>query len=273
MKSKVLVLGSTGLIGRIVTQQLVTDDFLVKVLARNPAKAEKMFGNQVEIISGDAINRENLKAALTDCEQVHISLSQPAELVAVRHVVSLTTELSLQKISYVSGSTVSEENNFFPMIKDKLEAEQLIQGSGVPYQIFKPTIFREALANFVNNGRASVLGKQTRPYHLVSGQEFARLVSQELLKEENFYQKIFGKQSVTLNKALEEYCTQHHPQIKKVTNLPYGIAKFIAWLTRTPTLKEAANFFAYLEKVGEGYPEEKQSTISKQSGRLGLVAA
>lgn len=256
MKSTVLVLGSTSLISQLVTRQLVNDGFTVKALVRNKVKAHALLGDTVELTTGDATRKDDIERALSGCNRVHISLTAPAELTAVQHITALAQDIPFAKISYVSGSTVSEANAFYPMVKAKLAAERLIVDSGVPYQIFRPSIFEETLANFVNNGRASVLGKQAKSYHLVSGTEFAQLVSNEFIKDGNFREQIFGEAAVTLNDALKAYCARHHPEIKKVSNLPHGMAKMIALLTRTPALKEASNFMAYLEKVGEGYSED-----------------
>ncbi len=255
MNEKILVLGSTGLLGKIATNQLVNDGFIIKTLVRNQAKAKKIFSSKVEIIQGDITKREELKNALKGCEKVHISLSYPVELTVVKHIVSLAKELSINKISYISGSTVKKENIFFPVIKDKFDAEELLKKSGVNYQIFKPTFFEESLERFVVKGRASILGKQENPYHIASAKQFSKLVSSAFRNDENMVKSIFGDKAITLNEALLNHCKKNHPEIKKVSNLPYFMANVISFLSGDKALKETAKFFAYFEKVGENYSE------------------
>jgi nucleoside-diphosphate-sugar epimerase len=260
MTKKILVLGSTGLLGKAVTQRFIEEKYKVRILVRNPDKASALFPFGVEIVKGDAQSKWDLKKALQDIDYVHISLSYPAEGIAVKHLISLLPESGIKKISYVSGSTVKAENTFHPYIAAKYESEQWIQKSGVGYQIFKPTLFYETLENFVNNGRASILGPQKKPYHLASANKLAALVCQRLEEKKSSVEFVFGENASMLNEALTAYCQKNHPEIEKVSHLPYFMANAIALLSRNKALKETARFFKYLERVGENY-QAKAATV------------
>jgi len=49
----ILVIGATGMLGKPVAQQLKADGFNVRLLARNPEKAQKLLGAEYEIVKGE----------------------------------------------------------------------------------------------------------------------------------------------------------------------------------------------------------------------------
>ena len=51
---------------------------------------------------------------------MHISLPAESELIAVQHVIDLAAAENLDRLSYVSGTSVREENRWFEMIELKM---------------------------------------------------------------------------------------------------------------------------------------------------------
>ena len=70
----ILIIGVTRMLGKPVAQQLKADGFNVRLLARNPEKAQKLLGAGYEIVKGDVDNAAALKEAMTGVDGVHISL-------------------------------------------------------------------------------------------------------------------------------------------------------------------------------------------------------
>lgn len=65
-----LVTGATGYVGGLVVKKLLDDGWRVKILARDEDKAlSKTWGDEVEIVEGDASERADVAAALegADC--------------------------------------------------------------------------------------------------------------------------------------------------------------------------------------------------------------
>jgi uncharacterized protein YbjT (DUF2867 family) len=60
----VLVVGATGGVGQLVVGKLIEKGLSVRVLVRNQAKAEKMFGNTVEFAVGDILHPNTLSEAM-----------------------------------------------------------------------------------------------------------------------------------------------------------------------------------------------------------------
>jgi uncharacterized protein YbjT (DUF2867 family) len=139
MTQKILVLGGTGMFGGPTARQLQKDGFQVRVLARDLAKATKMFGEAFEIIQGDVADPASLEKAMDGCYGVHISVGGPVDQLSAENVAALAPKLGVEQVTYVSGATVAEQNSWFPMVAQKLAAEKAIQACGVPYTIFCPT--------------------------------------------------------------------------------------------------------------------------------------
>ncbi len=62
-KNLILVVGATGGVGQLTVAKLINKGFPVRIVTRNPEKAQKLFDNQVEIIEGDLRQPQTLPSA------------------------------------------------------------------------------------------------------------------------------------------------------------------------------------------------------------------
>lgn len=283
MAETILVAGGTGLLGEPVARRLQADGFGVRLLARSPDKARKMFDDSFEVVAGDVTDVGSLEQALVGCWGAHISVGGQVDQLSAENVAGLAPKLGLERISYVSGSTVSEQNRWFPMVEQKLMAEKAVRDCSVPYTIFCPTWPFESLSRFVRGGRATVIGKHPTPYHWFAADDLARMVSNAYQQPEaagkRFY--IHGPEAITMQTALERYCQALHPEIESVSTMPTWLAKIMGVLTRNDMLKFASDLMGYFDKVGElGDPSEANRLLGvptitldqwleKRSARLG----
>ena len=177
MEKRILVLGGTGLLGEPVARKLLADGFTVRIMARSVDKARERFGVGFEITAGDVADIDSLRKAMQDCFGVHISVGGDVDQLSAENVASLAPELGVQRIGYISGATVREENGWFPMVAQKLNAEKAVRECGVPYSIFCPTWPMEMIARFARDGKPFMMGKQPLPVHLFAAEDLARMVS------------------------------------------------------------------------------------------------
>lgn len=266
MVKMILIIGGTGLLGRSVAWRLQADRFQVRLLVRDPVKAREMFGEPFEVVPGDVTEVAGLEKALMGCQGVHISVSGPIDQLSAENVAALALKCGVERITYLSGSTVTEQNGWFPMIQQKLMAEKAIRECGVAYTIFCPTWPFESLTLFVRDGRASIIGKHPTPYHWFAADDLARMVSTayqlEKAAKRRFY--IHGPEAITMKQALERYCRVVHPQIGSVSVLPAWMAKLLGLLTRNDQLTFAARLMTYFDKVGElGDPTEANQLLGE----------
>jgi uncharacterized protein YbjT (DUF2867 family) len=144
MQKSILVIGGTGLLGQPVSRCLKEAGFPVRIMTRDRHKASKLFDGSFEIVAGDPIDTGCLEQALDGCYGVHISLPTEVEQQVAQMVAKLAARHGVERISYISGATVAEENRWFPLINRKFLAEQAIREGGVPSAIFCPTWFMES---------------------------------------------------------------------------------------------------------------------------------
>lgn len=264
MAQRVLVIGATGLLGEPVARGLGDAGFTVRVMSRNAGRARAKFPQPFEVFEGDALERGGIEQALTGCDAVHISIDHEREDECVTHVVEAARAHGIERITYVSGTTVCEENRWFPLVDRKIKSEQAIVSSGIAYTIFCPGWFMEMLPRFVRDGHGMMFGKPSRRWHFVSVQDFARMVVESYRRPEAANQRFYvhGPQALTVLAALQHYCQALHPEIKSILRVPYLAVRLIAWLTGNAELQAGVNMVSYLEKVGErGDPAQANSIL------------
>jgi len=251
MDKKILVIGAAGFVGAPVAKQLLADGFAVRVLVRNADKARQLLGDKVEIVTGSFEDRTTLEKALADVSGVNISVPWQAEFQVTRDVTEILARQGRKnvRVSYISGTTALPENRGYAMIDEKLKAEDMLKSSGVDYTILRPSWFMDALALFVNDGRATVFGKQTQPYNFLSLADFARAVSKahqiEAAANKTFI--LNGPQSMLMTDALQKYCDAHHPGIK-AASMPIWFGKMLAMMMGSAPMKDFVQMMAYFEK-------------------------
>ncbi len=251
MDKKILVIGAAGFVGAPVAKQLLADGFAVRVLVRNADKARQLLGDKVEIVTGGFEDRTTLEKALANVSGVNISVPWRAEFQVTRDVTEILARQGRKnvRVSYISGTTALPENRGYAMIDEKLKAEEMLKSSGVDYTILRPSWFMDALALFVNDGRATVFGKQTQSYYFLSLADFARAVS-KAHQTEAAANKTFilnGPQSLLMTDALQLYCDACHPGIK-AASMPIWFGKMLAMMTRSAPMKDFVQMMAYFEK-------------------------
>ena len=253
MSYKILVLGGTGMFGLATVQQLKADGFQVRLMTRDVEKAKSMLSEDIEIFPGNVRDLTSLENAMTGCNGVHISIGGQVDQLSAENVVSLAPRLDVDRITYISGATVAEKNSWFPMVAQKLAAEKVIQGCGVPFTIFCPTWPMEQLTRFARGGKPSLIGKQPLPVHWFAVADLALIISKayqlEAAKNKRFY--IYGPKAMTMKTALERYCAVFHPEVDKIGVMPLWLAKLLGFLTRNEMLKFASSLMAYFDKTSE----------------------
>jgi uncharacterized protein YbjT (DUF2867 family) len=248
---KVLIIGASGLLAGPVIRKMDEAGFELRLFSRNVHPG--MFVNEYEIVNGDVFQPGDLARAMEGCEAVHISISVDQEDQAVQQILEAAKAAGIRLVSMVSGATVSEENRWFSFTDRKFRAEQMVMHSGIPYLIFRPTWFFESLERMVRNGKAMVPGKQVHPYHWVAADDFAARVVRAF-RDEKYYNGtyyVYGPETFTMKELMEKYCSVCFPEIKKVSETPLPVLRFIAWISRNKQLSFATKLFGYFTKVPE----------------------
>ena len=210
MNGRVLVIGGTGKLGRLVVPALHAAGYRVRVLSRSGRPV-----GEVETVSGDVGSEQSLRAALAGCTAVHVSLRggpdaagfDRVEAEGTAQIARVAAELGLDRLTYVSHS-LADTASRAPDLRAKARAEEAVAASGVPYTIFRPTYFLDTLPGQVRGSRANVLGRQPHRLHLLAGTDFADLVVRSLAVPEAVGQRldVHGPEALTIADALAQYC-------------------------------------------------------------------
>jgi NADH dehydrogenase len=263
---RILVLGGTGMLGQPVVHRLLADGYQVRVLSRSPDRARALLGEGCEMVGGDVDDLPSVEAALSGCAGVHVNLPDVdpgLESRGTAQVAQAAARAGVRRLSYVSGMTVSEANAWFPIVRAKLQAEEAIRQSGVPYSIFRLGFVMETLDKSIRGRVALVIGRHPHPFHMVAAADFARMVSAAYACPEAANKVLFihGPRGFTWHQALRQYCALAHPGCRVVA-IPFWLAEIIARVGRRAELRAALPFLRYIARVGEqGDPTEANALL------------
>lgn len=254
-QQRILVLGGTGLIGRIVVEQALTTGMPVRVLTRDATRVAELFGGRAEAVEGDAADATVVRAAVQGCSGVHLSLDggqdPDLERRAADVVVAAARDLGVQRLTLLSGASVCEKNAWFPGTRAKLAAEAAVMGSNIPATVFRSSFFMESLPRFVKGNRASVIGRQPTHWHWVAGQDLAELVISAHLDGAGAGPvTLLGPEAMTMTEALQRYCAAASPSAK-VGRLPFWAAGLIARMPGGESLAAILPLLKYASHVTE----------------------
>ena len=135
----ILVTGATGRVGRQVVHQLVRRGATVRVLVRDPAKAN--FPAGVEVVQGDLLDIDSLRRAFTGVDALFLLNAVAGdEFTQALIALNIARESGVERVVYLS---VIHSDRFVnvPHFAVKSGAERMIERMGFSATILRPTYF------------------------------------------------------------------------------------------------------------------------------------
>lgn len=129
----------------------------------------------------------------------------------------------------------------------------------------------EVLPKYGRGRRAFVFGRRPYPYHLLAADDYAWMVTASYGIETAVNKRfiLHGPKGILFHDAVKRYCEVFHPNISKISTMPYWLATFIASTKGLRNMKFASDFMAAFEKIGErGNPKEANDLL--RAPRIGL---
>ncbi|MEK6478247.1 NmrA family NAD(P)-binding protein [Catalinimonas sp. 4WD22] len=259
MIQKVLIIGATGMLGRPVAIELHKAGFQLRALVRNVDKARKLLPNGIELMQGDLQHDETISKAIKGMDAVYLSLSvaqdEPkkgfhAERDGMRKVILAARQEGVQRIANLS-SLVQEYSSDWWVFGIKRDAIRQLKESRIPYTIFYPSNFMEAIpSQFMSGNRLLLVGKPKHKMWWIAAHDYGRQVAKALqIDEGNHHYIVQGPEAIGQEEALAKF-TQHFPEKNlKITKMPIGILKFLG------IFSNKASYGAHIIDSINNYPE------------------
>lgn len=239
---KILIIGSTGLLGKPVTEALIAAGFELTLLVRQVDLAKQLFP-EAKIIKGDIRNRADIETAMQGQETVFLNLSvkqteKPNEFNAESKGLDLVLEvaqtLKIKRIAYLSSLVhLYQGMNDFDwwVFRIKQQAVQKIKNSGIAYTIFYPSIFMESIIHQSKQGSMIALGgKSEYPMYYVAAEDYARQVAKsfEVLKENESQDFVIqGLEAFTQEEAAQTFIRYYKKEKLRTMWAPMFVMKIM----------------------------------------------
>jgi putative NADH-flavin reductase len=119
---KITILGSTGFVGKVLTDKAIKAGFQVKALARNPEKLENI-KDKLEIVQGSVFDPLAIEAAIEGSEAVLSAIGPPTRGVfdpllykkAMQDIVKLMNKNKIKRYIHIGGAAHNGgENEYWP---------------------------------------------------------------------------------------------------------------------------------------------------------------
>lgn len=138
MAALILVTGGTGRLGKPVVRRLRAQGKVVRVLSRRPHGDEA----GVEFVVGDLSTGAGVDEAVAGADTVvHCASAKKGDAEATRHLIRAAVGAGVTHLIFVS--IVGAERLGYAYVRTKLECEQLVIGSGLPWTILRATQFHD----------------------------------------------------------------------------------------------------------------------------------
>jgi uncharacterized protein YbjT (DUF2867 family) len=145
MNQPILVTGGSGTLGRGVVDRLLAADHQVRVLSRRPRPAGTP--TALDWMTGELVSGRGLAAAVADVAVIVHCASNPlrprVDIDGTRNLVDAARAAGIWHL--IDVSIVGVDRVPYRYYQAKLQAERLIQASGLPWTILRATQFHQLI--------------------------------------------------------------------------------------------------------------------------------
>jgi len=289
---RILVTGGTGFIGKHVVPLLLKEKYRVVLLARNPAKAKKLFPKAV-IVKGSLLDSAALDKAMKGCAAVvhlaglvdywDVDALYQTNVIGTRNVVEAAKRAGVRRIVYSSSITVhwpstrpiTEKHKTRPVSVyglTKLLGESEVLNSGIPAVSLRIAAVYGIGSSWFDTilrtvGRGFPVINSENYNHLVHASDVAQAVSLALKRGKGPY-IIAGDAPVRLREFMEALA---HYMGKRPIYVPVWLARVLATAIGKRTLLEIG-LANRVYNIGKAKRELGYRPMADLSGELLLMS-
>lgn len=274
--NRILIVGGTGMLGRPVVNQLLTDGSPLRLLTTHPDKAKRLFGDRVEYAAGDVDDIDSLTSASAGCDAVYVSLKGGpttadyirVELNGALNIYAAAKSAGIRKIVQIGGANYTAKNARHILARTKSEAEQALIESRFTHVILRPSWFCESLPLLLQGNKAVFVGSGRRSFFFLSAADYARIVSRCFQSDiaDNKALTIFGPEPMPIPEALRRFLAACYPDAR-VNHLSIWMAKAAAMISFNSGLKAAVDLMAFFDRHDDSDVEILPDEADRLFGR------
>lgn len=181
----ILVTGATGRVGRHVVQQLVARGADVRVLFRDPAKAD--FPSGVKVAKGDLLDIDSLRAAFSGVNTLFLLNAVTGdEFTQALITLNIARESGVDRVVYLSVINADRFANV-PHFAVKFGAERMIEQMGFSATILRPSYFIDndlTIKDVILNHGVYPMPIGSKGVAMVDTRDIAEIAAIELIRRE-----------------------------------------------------------------------------------------
>jgi len=249
----ILIAGGTGTLGTQVVRLLTARGLEVRILTRDPARAEHLRGGLVEIVSGDVQDARAVESALAGAKTVISAIqgfggAAPAGPQAVdrqgnSNLIKAAKAGAAEHFILVSIQGAAPEHPM-ELFRTKYLAEQELKASGLTWTIIRPTAYMETWATLIGqpllkSGKTRIFGRGNNPINFVSAHDVARFVELAVVDPaiRGELVEVGGPENLSMNQFAQTFETVTE-KAGKVSHVPLPMMRLMSVLMRpvNPTL-------------------------------------
>jgi uncharacterized protein YbjT (DUF2867 family) len=202
-RDQVLILGGTGNYGQGITSALIDRGANIRLLTRNRTNAERLFGNRVEIVSGDIEDLPSLEKAFQNIDRIVCAISafsvkqvrryRAIEQDAVVASFQLAKNKGIRRIVYISVFEVNREfarQNRLPFAAEKAFVEDYLSKSDLNWTVLGAPPTMEIFFRMIHGHLMVVPGGGPKGLPTISPVDVGAIAAQAIMRDDLSGQRI-----------------------------------------------------------------------------------
>jgi uncharacterized protein YbjT (DUF2867 family) len=240
----IVVAGGTGTLGTRLVPRLAGQGRVVRVLTRDPARAQHLAGPGVEVVRGDVRDPGSVAGALASADTVISAVHgfagpggvSPASVDRAGNTHLIDAAARVGAVFILVSVVGASPRHPVGLFRAKHAAEQTLRASGLPWTIVRATAFMETWGTIMGralqtSGKILVFGRGDNPVNFVSATDVAALVSQAASSPSLHGQilELGGPGNLTFNEvaAILQETTGRRGAVR---HIPRPALQMMAWL-------------------------------------------
>lgn len=216
----ILVTGATGTIGSEVVKNLSKSGTKIRACCHTMSKADKIKGDNVEIVEVDYEKPETIESAFHGAEKLFLLTpvtDKPLEI--VEQLIEQAKKSGVKHIVRLSAYKSGEPN--IKIFKLHTDGEKLIKQSGIPYTILQPNYFMQNFfmgSQGIKEQNSLFLPYQEAKISLIDARDVGEFAAKILTTEghEGKTYEITGPESLSMTEAASKLSDALGKEIKYV---------------------------------------------------------